>query len=406
MYTQDIEDRLRQNFQQIFPFLDEKLRRLVAGSEALTLGYGGIVMVARASGLSEPTVRAGMREIGEPDVVPLGRIRRPGAGRKSVIEKDPTLLADLDGLIAPATRGEPECPLRWTSKSLHKLAAELPMQGHHISPNTVGALLRDQGYSLQSPRKVREGAVDHPDRDAQFQFIHDQTAAFQAAGQPVISTDTKKKELLGPFRNGGRDWHPQGAPPEVNVYDFPRLADGKASPYGVYDVTAPEGFVNVGQSHDTAAFALMSGRRWWDLMGKERYPDATALYLTADGGGSNGSRVRLFKAELQGWANETGLEIHGSHFPPGTRKWNAIEHELCSAISINWRGRPLETFETVVQCIATTRTRRGGIVRAALDEREYEKGRKVDDDTFDALNIEREDFHGEWNYVIKPQPQS
>ena len=406
MYTQDSEDRLRQKFQQIFPFLDEKLRRLVAGSEAITLGYGGIVMVARASGLSEPTVRAGMREIGEPDVVPLDRIRRPGAGRKPLIEKDPTLLADLDGLIDPATRGDPECPLRWTSKSLHKLAAELQMQGHHISPHTVGAILWDQGYSWQSPRKVHEGAADHPDRDAQFQFIYDQTLAFQDAGQPVISTDTKKKELIGQFRNGGRDWHLQGEPPEVNVYDFPNLADGKASPYGVYDVTAQEGFVNVGQSHDTAEFALMSVRRWWNLMGKERYPDATALYLTADGGGSNGSRVRLFKAELQGLANETGLAIHVSHFPPGTSKWNAIEHELFSAISINWRGRPLETFETVVQCIANTRTRRGGIVRAELDEREYETGRKVDDDTFDALNIEREDFHGEWNYVIKPQPKS
>ncbi len=406
MYTQDSEDRLRQKFQQIFPFLDEKLRRLVAGSEAITLGYGGIVMVARASGLSEPTVRAGMREIGEPDVVPLDRIRRPGAGRKPLIEKDPTLLADLDGLIDPATRGDPECPLRWTSKSLHKLAAELQMQGHHISPHTVGAILWDQGYSWQSPRKVHEGAADHPDRDAQFQFIHDQTVAFQDAGQPVISTDTKKKELIGPFRNGGRDWHPQGEPPAVNVYDFPHLADGKASPYGVYDVTAHEGFVNVGQSHDTAEFALASVRRWWDLMGKERYPDATALYLTADGGGSNGSRVRLFKAELQGLADETGLAIHVSHFPPGTSKWNAIEHELFSAMSINWRGRPLETFETVVQCIANTRTRRGGIVRAEWDEREYEKGRKVDDDTFDALNIERKDFHGEWNYVIKPQPQS
>ena len=406
MYTGDIKDRLRQKFQQIFPFLDEKLRRLVAGSEAIALGYGGIVMVARASGLSEPTVRAGMREIGEPDAVPHDRIRRPGAGRKSLVETDPTLLADLDVLIDPATRGDPECPLRWTSKSLDKLAAELQTQGHRISPNTVGALLRDQGYSLQSPRKVHEGAADHPDRDAQFQFIHDQTVAFQAAGQPVISTDTKKKELVGNFQNGGRDWHPQGEPPEVNVYDFPRLADGKASPYGVYDVTAQEGFVNVGKSHDTAEFALMSVRRWWDLMGKERYPDATALYLTADGGGSNGSRVRLFKAELQAFANETGLEIHVSHFPPGTSKWNAIEHELFSAISINWRGRPLETFETVVQCIAHTRTRRGGLVRAELDEREYEKGRKVDDNTFDALNIERQDFHGEWNYVIKPQPKS
>jgi hypothetical protein len=403
MYPHEQEAQLRQKFARTFPFLDEKQRRIVAGSEALMLGYGGISVVARASGLAMPTVRAGMADLATDDVLPSGRIRRPGGGRKSVTETDPTLFADLDRLIAPATRGDPECPLRWTAKSLSTLTAELRSQGHVISPNTVRALLRAQGYSLQSPRKRIEGATDHPDRDAQFQWIHDRTVAFQAAGEPVISVDTKKKELIGAFDNPGREWHPQGAPPAVNVYDFPDRAEGKASPYGVYDVTQHDAFVNVGTSHDTAEFALASVRRWWELMGQTQYPDATRLYLTADGGGSNGSRVRLFKAELQRFANATGLVIYVSHFPPGTSKWNAIEHELFSAISINWRGRPLESFETVVQCIGHTRTRRGGHVQAELDSRAYELGRKVDDADWEALNLIREDFHGEWNYVVKPQ---
>ena len=406
MYTGDIEAQLRHKFRRLAPFLDEKLRRLAAANEALTLGYGGIAIVARATGLSEPTIRAGMVELAEPDTVPSDRIRRPGAGRKLLVDKDPTLLDHLDALIAPATRGDPECPLRWTSKSVEKLAAELQAQGHVVSPTTIRGLLRDQGYRLQNDRKVHEGAAEHPDRDAQFQWIHDKTVAFQAAGQPVISVDTKKKELVGNFRNAGREWHPVGEPPTVNVYDFPHMAVGKASPYGVYDVTTHDGFVNVGTSHDTAQFALASIRRWWDLMGRQQYPEATALYLTADGGGSNGSRVHLFKTELQAFANDTGLSIHVSHFPPGTSKWNAIEHELFSAISINWRGRPLKTFETVVQCIAHTKTHRGGQVIAELDKRTYEIGQKADDETLKSLNIDRQDFHGEWNYVIKPQRQS
>jgi len=324
MYTGDIEQQLQQKYHRLSPFLDEKLRRLAAANEAIALGYGGIAIVARATGLSEPTIRTGMAELADPETIAHDRIRRPGAGRKSLVDKDPSLLADLDGLIAPATRGDPECPLRWTSKSLAKIVAELQGLGHQMSPNTVGVLLREQGYSLQSPQKVHEGAGDHPDRDAQFQWIYDQTVAFQTADQPVISVDTKKKELVENFRNAGREWHPQKAPPAVNVYDFPSLAEGKASPYGVYDVTTHEGFVNVGMSHDTAEFALMSIRRWWDLMGQQRYPEATALYLTADGGGSNGHRVKLFKAELQAFANETGLAVHVSRFPPGTSKWNAI----------------------------------------------------------------------------------
>lgn len=311
----------------------------------------------------------------------------------------------MDGRTGASTRGDPENPLRWTSKSLVKLATELRSLGHTISPNTVSILLRSQGYRLPSPRKVHEGG-EHPDRDAQFEWIHDKTEVFQDAGHPVISVDTKKKELVGPFRNRGREWHPEGSPPAVNVYDFPSLAEGKASPYGVYDVTTYDAFVNAGMSHDTAEFALMSVRQWWALMGSQRYPGATDLYLTADGGGSNGHRVKLFKTEVQAFANETGLNIHVSHFPPGTIKWNAIEHELFSAISLNWRGRPLETFETVVQCIGHTRTRRGGAVQAVLDERTYETGIQVDTETFEALNITPETFHGEWNYIIRPQSQS
>ena len=407
MYAHEVEAQLRQKFAQTLPYLNEKQRRIVAGSEALAIGYGGMAMVARASGLSVPTGRAGMAELaaGRAEANPA-RIRRVGGGRKSVVEKDPSLLADLDRLIAPATRGDPECPLRWTSKSLVKLAAELQAEGHTVGPTTVGTILRAQGYRLQSPRKTLEGAADQPDRDAQFQFIHDRTAAFQAAGEPVVSVDTKKKELIGAFDNPAREWHEQGDPPPVNVYDFPDRADGKASPYGVYDVTSHDAFVNVGTSHDTAEFAVASIRRWWELMGHTQYPTATRLYLTADGGGSNGSRVRLFKTELQALATATGLAVYVSHFPPGTSKWNAIEHELFSAIRINWRGRPLETFETVVQCIGHTRTRRGGQVQATLDAHPYETGRKVDDATLAALRLNREDFHGEWNYVVMPQPKS
>ncbi len=325
MYTGDIEEQIRQKFQRLRPFADEKMRRLMAASEAMVIGYGGIAMVSRASGLSQPTIRVGMAELADPHLVVRDRVRHLGGGRKSMRTSDPTILEDLDRLISPATRGDPENPLRWTSKSTTKLAAELQNLGHQVSPNTVARLLRDQGYSLQSVRKVHEGAGDHQDRDAQFQWIHDHTQEFQAAGQPVISVDTKKKELVGNFRNGGRERQEAGAPPEVNVYDFPDRAEGKASPYGIYDVTTHEGFVNVGISHDTAEFALMSVRRWWDLMGQQRYPAATALYLTADGGGSNGHRVKLFKAELQAFADETGLTVHVSHFPPGTSKWNAIE---------------------------------------------------------------------------------
>ena len=401
-----MEDKIRKKYGRLAPFLDEKLRRLMAASEAWALGYGGIALVSRATGLSIPTIRTGLAELEDPDTIIGDRIRRPGAGRKPLVETDPTWLADLDALIEPATRGDPECPLRWTSKSLEKLARELQADGHPISPSTVAALLHDQGYSLQSPRKVHEGSADHPDRDDQFQWIHDQTQAFQEAGQPVISVDTKKKELVGNFRQAGREWHPQKSPPTVNVYDFPDRAEGKASPYGVYDVTTHNALVNVGTRHDTAEFALASIRRWWDLIGQHQYPEATALYVTADGGGSNGYRPRLFKAESQAFANETGLTIPVSHFPPGTSQGNAIEHELFSAISINWRGRPLETFETVVQCIGHTRTRKGGTVQAELDEHTYETGRKVDDATFHALHIERYPFHGEWNYIIKPDSQT
>ena len=310
---------------------------------------------------------------------------------------------DLDALINPVTRGDPESALRWTSKSTQKLAAELRVRGHTISAHKVGELLREAGYSLQSNRKVTEGTADHPDRDAQFPGIADQTAAFQAAHQPVISVDAKKKELVGDFKNGGQEWLPQGEPAAVNVYDFPSLAIGQATPYGVYDIPHNEGGVNVGIDHDTAAFAAESMGHWWDMLGKERYPHAQHLYITADGGGSNGWRHRLWKVSLQALANRTHLTIHVSHFPPGTSQWNKIEHRLFSFISLNWRGRVLRTFETVVNCIANTRTEKGLTVKAGLDTGSYPAGIPVDDDAMARLELAPESFHGEWNYTIKPQ---
>ncbi len=347
---------IRTKYQALVAFLNERTRRLWAGIEARSLGYGGVAMVSRATGLTRDTVTAGLQELDNPEAVPVNRIRKAGGGRRRLVDKDPTLLADLDALINPATRGDPESALRWISKSTQKLAAALRAQGHVIRADKVGELLHDAGYSLQANRKVIEGASDHPDRDAQFQWIADQTAAFQVAQQPVISVDAKKKELVGNFKNAGREWQMSEQPDEVNVYDFPSLADGKATPYGVYDLTHNEGWVNVGIDHDTAAFAAESIERWWKFMGQSRYPDAQHLYIAADGGGSNGWRNRLWKVELQEVANRTGLTIHVSHFPPGTSKWNKIEHRLFSVISMNWRGRVLRTIETLVNCITNTRT--------------------------------------------------
>ena len=398
------EAAIRRKYEILAPFLNERARRLWAAVEAQALGYGGIGLVARASGLHRDTVAAGLDEIENPrEDVPVTRARKPGAGRRRLVDRDPTLWTDLDALINPATRGDPESSLRWTSKSTGKLAAALQAQGHRISPDTVGVLLRQAGYRLQANRKVHEGTKDHPDRDAQFQWIADQTATFQAAGQPVISVDAKKKELIGAFKNGGREWQVSGEPETVNVYDFPSLADAKVTPYGVYDVTQNEGWVNVGIDHDTAAFAAASIGRWWDQMGHDRYREATHLYITADGGGSNGSRNRLWKVELQALANRTRLTIHVSHFPPGTSKWNKIEHRLFSFISLNWRGRVLRTLETLVECIANTQTATGLRVHAAVDDGMYPTGVTVDPETLAGLNWTSETFHGDWNYVIAPQ---
>jgi hypothetical protein len=362
--------------------------------------------VAAATGLSRDTIRKGMRPIpgGEGRALAMGvgvRLRQAGGGRKRVVDKDETLLRDLEALVEPVTRGDPQSPLRWTSKSTRKLAEELQARGHPIEARTVAGLLTALGYSLQALRKTREGGT-HPDRDAQFGYINEQTLAFQAQGAPVVSVDAKKKELVGDFKNGGREWQPQGAPECVRVYDFVDKARGKAIPYGVYDVTTNTGWVSVGVDHDTAEFAVATLRRWWEQMGRAAYPQATHVLVIADGGGSNGTRTRLWKAELQRLADETQLHISVCHLPPGTSKWNKIEHRLFSFITINWRGKPLRSYRTIVQLIASTTTETGLQVRAELDENKYPNGLRVTDDQIAALNIFRHDFHGEWNYTIAP----
>jgi transposase len=330
-----------------------------------------------------------------------GRVRRPGGGRKSLVAHDATLLADLETLVDPVTRGDPESPLRWTSKSRSKLALALRAQGHRVSGRTVGRLLRGLGYSLQAPRKTLEG-TDHPDRDAQFEHINAQAQAFQERGQPVISVDAKKKELVGLFKNGGREWQPVGQPERVNVHDFPSQAEGRALPYGVYDLAQNTGWVSVGTDHDTATFAVETIRRWWQQMGTPTYPGATDLLITADGGGSNSSRSRLWKVALQQLADDTGLRVQVCHFPPGTSKWNKIEHRLFAHITENWRGRPLVSQAVVVNLIGSTTTTTGLAVRAALDPAHYPTKQKVSDAELNRVQLQRADFHGEWNYAIHP----
>jgi hypothetical protein len=402
--TQAIRRFLKDQYVTMMPVLNEKAKRIWAGSTARGLGYGGITAVSQITGLAPNTVRAGVRDVEDPDVRLSSRIRRPGAGRKPFSETDPTLVPALMALLAPATRGDPERPLLWVSKSLSNLTAELRAQGHTVSEGTVSHLLHAAGYSLQSPRKVHEGKGQHPDRDAQFQFIAQQRTSFQAAGQPTISVDTKNKVLVGNFFNKGQDWQVSKAPIPVNAYDFVRLADGKAAPYGVYDVAANEAFVNVGQSHDTAEFAVTSIQGWWDTMGRERYPNATRLYITSDSGGSNSAVSRLYKIMLQSLADATGLEIHVSHYPPGTSKWNPIEHKTFSPISINWRGKPLISFDAIVHYISHTTNATGLKIKAALDEKTYEIGRKVSKAALAQVNIERNAFQGKWNYIIRPTP--
>jgi hypothetical protein len=347
------------------------MRRLVAAGVAHVLGRGGVTLVASATGLARSTIARGRSDLAVASpMVQVGRVRRPGGGRKSRTQQDPTLVRDVEALVDPVTRGDPESPLRWTCKSLRQLASALQAQGHRVSPQTVGELLRAAGYSLQANRKTQEGAA-HPDRNAQFEYINAQAEAFQQRGQPVISVDTKKKELVGAFKNGGREWQPTGQPEAVQVHDFPSMAEGRAIPYGVYDLTANQGWVSVGTDHDTAEFAVATIGRWWEQMGTSVYPGARELLITADGGGSNSSRSRLWKIALQQFADQTGLRVSVCHFPPGTSKWNKIEHRLFSYISQNWRGRPLISHEVIVNLIGSTTTQTGLQVQAAIDDRRY-----------------------------------
>ncbi len=393
---------LRRKVGSVWVLLDERTRRLMAASEARALGYGGISQVRRACGLSRKAIAKGIQEIEAGIAPPPGQVRRPGAGRKRIVAHDPRLPAALDRLIDPETRGDPESPLRWICKSTRTLAAQLTRQKHPISHVKVAQLLHEQGYSLQSNRKTEEGQ-DHPDRDAQFRHINTQVKRALAQGTPVISVDTKKKELLGNYDNRGRQWRPAKQPVQVNGHDFPSPDGPRAYPYGIYDVDRNTGFVNVGTHHDTGAFAVASIRGWWRAEGRRLYSQTRDLLVTADGGGSNGSRLRLWKLELQKLADETDLAITVCHFPPGTSKWNKIEHRLFSFISSNWRGEPLRDYETIVQLIARTTTVKGLKVTCRLDRRKYPTGRKVTDEEMKRVNLERCKFQGNWNYTIRPQ---
>ena len=394
-------EAIKRRFELLAPGLDERQRRLLAASEAVVVGRGGGVAVSRATGVSRRVIRAGIRELQAPESLAPGRVRRPGGGRKSAVEKDPGLPAALERLIEPTTRGDPESPLRWTCKSLRKLTDALREQGHTVSQRVVANVLRTLEYSLQANRKVLEGN-QHPDRNAQFEHLNAQVETQLAVGEPAISVDAKKKELVGPFKNGGRELRPTGQPEPVRVHDFVDKELGRATPYGVYDLAQNQGWVTVGIDHDTAEFAVASIARWWQGMGKAAYPNATSLLITADGGGSNASRSRLWKLELQRLANQTGLELRICHLPPGTSKWNKIEHRLFSYITQNWRGKPLLSYEIIVQLIAATTTKTGLDVRCELDDATYTTGRKVSDDELAAVNLERDGFHGEWNYRIRP----
>jgi Rhodopirellula transposase DDE domain len=398
------EEKLRQRFVAMSPHLDERGRRQFAAVEARLAGYGGIAGVARATGIAPSTIGRGLAELDDPAPLSADRVRRPGGGRRTVVVRDPQLLTALDELVAPGARGDPMSPLRWTSKGLRPLAAELGKMGHPISHTTVGELLREMGFSLQGNRKTRDGD-SHPDRDAQFAYLNGAVSAALEHGEPVISVDAKKKELVGDFKNPGREWRPHGDPEEVRVHDFLIEELGRAIPYGVYDLAANEGWVNVGIDHDTASFAVHSIRRWWQEIGRVRYSQAHRLIITADCGGSNGMRLRLWKRELQELANELGLAIEVHHLPPGTSKWNQIEHRLFSFISMNWRARPLISYRVIIDLISATRTRTGLAVRCELDRARYPKGVTVSDAEFAAINITRDAFHGDWNYTIHPQRQ-
>jgi len=400
----EVIDSMRAKFGALLPQLDERAQRLTLGAEARSLGHGGIVAVARASGSSRSRVQAGVAEL-ERGEDPAGRVRRPGAGRKSVVQTDPGVVDALLSLVEPTRRGDPESALCWTTLSLKHLVDELTDLGYRVSTWSVANLLREQGFSLQGNSKTIEGR-QHPDRDRQFSHLNAQAVAFAAAGDPVISVDTKKKELVGEFLNKGREWRPQGQPVPVSVHDFKDKELGKVNPYGVYDVNADTGWVSIGIDHDTSAFAVNTIRSWWQATGRHAYPDAARLMITADGGGSNGYRTRLWKVELAQLAAETGLGITVSHLPPGTSKWNKIEHRLFSRISINWRARPLTSREVILNAIGGTKTASGALVEAVLDTAEYPAGIKVPDQTMRELDdtkiLVRDDWHGEWNYTLNP----
>ena len=395
---------LRAKFEAVLPHLDERQQRLVMGCEARSLGHGGIAAVARATGASRSRISYGVDEL-EAGEAPLGRVRREGGGRKALTATDPELAAALLALVEPARRGDPESSLCWTTLSTRKLAAELTTAGHRVGADTVATMLREQGFSLQGNTKTLEGK-QHPDRDAQFGYLHDQVIEHQGSGDPVISVDAKKKELVGAYKNGGKEWRPAGAPEQVKVHDFIDKELGKANPYGVYDLAADTGWVSVGTDHDTAAFAVETIRRWWQSAGTQAYPDASRLLITADGGGSNGSRTRLWKTELAILAAQTGLKITVCHLPPGTSKWNKIEHRLFSHISMNWRGRPLTSHEVIVQTIAATTTGTGLSVHAELDAGTYPTGIKIPDSQMKALHqtgtLARHEWHPDWNYTLNP----
>ena len=400
------EHEIRHRFELLEPVLDERQRRLWAAAESSSIGRGGVSLVSRATGVSRRAIHAGLAELEQSKTTEQSpskkRVRKTGGGRKKTATKDATLLGDLERLVDPMTRGDPESPLRWTCKSLRTLAKELGRQGHKVSHTSVGELLHQQKYSLQANSKTREG-TSHPDRNAQFEQINEMATSFLQQGQPAISVDTKKKELVGDFKNSGREWQPKGQPEKVRVHDFPIAELGKDIPYGVYDLGQDAGWVNVGTDHDTSSFAVESIRQWWTTMGRECYSGAKRLLITADSGGSNGSRVRLWKLELQKFADETGLQISVCHLPPGTSKWNKIEHRLFSFITKNWRGRPLISHEVIVALIAATKTKTGLKVKSRLDTGKYPKGVKVSKEEFAAIDLKPAMFHGEWNYTIAPR---
>ena len=389
-------------YEALKTLLDERSRRLLAAAESQAVGKGGISVVAKATGISRPVIRQGIADLKDPTALASGRVRKEGGGRKRVIDKDASLKTDLQSLLESTTRGDPQAALRWTCKSVRQLTAELKRMGHEVSHQVVADLLHELGYSLQANRKTKEGS-HHPDRNAQFEHLSGKVKWSVSGQQPVISVDTKKKELVGDFKNGGRELRPKGQPEQVRVHDFVDPELGRATPYGIYDLGRNSGWVSVGMDHDTAEFAVETIRRWWRTMGRPAYPEATRLLITADAGGSNGSRLRLWKVELQKLADETGLRIAVCHFPPGTSKWNKIEHRLFSYITQNWRGKPLRSFQAIVNLIAATTTTTGLKIHAELNTEAYQSGIKVSDEELALVKIRRDKFHGDWNYEIQPR---